>query len=227
MRTYWGRAGAIMGLLVAILSDLRRRAWWAYRAGGLHVHAPRTTIVAPCPAERQTYVPVVTAIWRPVVARALPVEAASTWIREPGDTLPVVWIDVTDRPDIADLPRALSSERGASGNPPLLGTQWLADHATNQIVLVVTFVEPVSCTWALSFDVPHWKAALARIAASGELFVAWDELPSSENTANGARDAVITALPTRGVFLPLNRPAQLRAILMDWTGRPRVGEAGG
>ena len=227
MRTRWGRFGAMMGLLVAIFSQLARRAWWAYRARGLHLHAPRTSVVMPRPAARHTYVPEVTSVWRPVVDQALPVRAVATAIREGGVLLSVAWIDVTTRPDIADLPRVLRSEGGAGDDVGLVGTQWLADHATNQIVLVVTFVEPVSCTWALSFDLPRWKAALERIAAAGELFVAWDELPSPENTANGARDAVITALPARGVLLPLSRPAQLRAILMEWTGRPRVGEAGG
>ena len=28
MRTYWNRKTAILGLLLAIFSDLRRRAWW-------------------------------------------------------------------------------------------------------------------------------------------------------------------------------------------------------
>ncbi len=219
MRTYWGRAGAIMGLLVAIFSDLRRRAWWAYRAGGLHVHAPRTTIVAPRPAERQTYVPVVTAIWRPVVARALPVEAASTWIREPGDALPVVWIDVTDRPDIADLPRVLSSERGARGNPPLLGTQWLADHATNRTVLIVTFVEPVTCTWALSFDVPRWIEVLKQIAESGELFVAWDVVLPPWAREDGGLGRATTTMPGNGLLLQIPASTQLRPILAMWAER--------
>src|SRR5919202_3557312 len=73
MRSYWGRTRAVMRLLVAIFSDLRRRAWWAYRAGGLHIHTPRTTIVARRPAEGRTYAPVVTAAWRPLAAHARPV----------------------------------------------------------------------------------------------------------------------------------------------------------
>src|SRR5919199_3936434 len=103
MSSAWRRAGAIAGLLVTIFSDLRRRAWWAYRTGGMHASTPRTTIVAPRPVERHAYVPVVTDVWRAVVAGALPVQGVSTWMREADVVLPVAWVDVTDRPDVADL----------------------------------------------------------------------------------------------------------------------------
>jgi hypothetical protein len=221
MRNQWGRAGAVMRLLAAIFSDLGRRTWWAYRARGLHTPMPRTTIVAPRPADRQTYVPVVTETWRPVVAGALPVQAAARLTRPQSTALPVVWIDVTDRPDIADLPRVIAAGRAASDSSPLAGTQWLADHAAHQTVLIVTFVEPVSCTWALRFDIPRRIGILERVAGAGQLLVAWDAPPATVDE-DGEQDAVITATPARGLLLPITTTTQLRAILRMWAGRLAV-----
>jgi hypothetical protein len=219
MLTAWRRTRAIVSLLVTIFSDLRRRAWWAYRTGGIHTQAPRMTIVAPRPVERHAYVPVVTDVWRAVVARALPVQGAATWMREAEVILPVAWIDVTDRPDVADLPRVLSSGRDASADRPVLGTQWLVDEAAQRTVLVVTFVEPVACTFALSFDVPRRLAVLRQIADASELCIAWEVPPRPWNENDDRSDRVITAMPDYGLRLPISRSAQLRAIVSMWAAR--------
>ena len=221
MRIPWSRAGAILGLLVAIFSDLTRRAWWAYRRGGLHAAPPRVTLVARRPAQRHTYVPQVTANWRPVAARALPIQAVATVIRDAHEPLPIVWIDVRDRPDIADLPRVLRSSR-AAGGPPLVGTQWLADADRHQTVLVVTVVEPVSATWALSFDIPRHIRLLERIASAGEFFIAWNEPPSPREAEDDDLGPVLATLPAEGVLLSVDRPAQLYAILAMWADRHEV-----
>ena len=218
MRKRWGRTSAILGLLVAIFSDLRRRAWWAYRARGMHAHAPRTTIVARRPAERQSYVPVATAEWRPLLQGALPVVTTALSTREQADPLPVVVVDVADRPDIADLPRVLESERGGGIDPSLLGTQWLMDHAAGRAVLIVTFVEPVACTFAISFAVPRHLSVLHPVAGNGELFVTW-EGPSPIDV-----DMPDMHPRAEGLLLTLGGSAriQLRAILAAWQARPAV-----
>lgn len=215
MRGRWGRIRVIGGVLAAILSDLRRRAWWAYRRGGVPVYSPPTTIVARLPAERGTYVPRVTAIWQPLAADALPVQRVALLGREPDDALPLAFIDVTDRPDIADLPRVIS---GADGqDTTLIGMQWLADRAEHRIILVITVVEPVACTWAVSFDPRRWAETLQHVADTGELFVAWDRTSQPERP--GRKPGVpLTRLPSAGLLLPLNQLArvQLRAILNAW-----------
>lgn len=216
MRPRWGRVGAGLGLLVAIFSDLRRRAWWAYRAGGLHAHGPDAMIVAPRPAAPRAYVPEVTGIWRPVIARALPVEAIGMALRELDDPMPIVWIDASARPDLIDLPRVLHAEAHAHDGRPLVATQWLADHAARQALLVVTVAEPVTCTFVLSFEVPRWLPALDGMADAGELFVAWDVSPLAANRQGGPAGPVLRTLPDQGVLVPLNRPAQLRATLRAW-----------
>ena len=214
MRRPWGRARAMLGLLAAIFSDLGRRAWWAYRRGGLHMYQPHVTVVARRPGERHTYVPMVTDVWRPVVAQALPVRAVAAAVEEPDDAIPIVWIDVRDRPDIADLPRVLQSERAIGDDVPLVGTQWLADPDAQRTMLLVTYAEPVACTWAISFDVPRRLGTLERIAAAGELFVAWNEPPSEGDDEEGG--PALTELPAAGLLLPAGRPAQLEAILTMW-----------
>ena len=219
MSSGWRRARAVAGLLVTIFSDLRRRAWWAYRTGGIHTHAPRTTVVAPRPVERHAYVPVVTDVWRAVAARALPVQGVTTWTREADEILPVAWIDVTDRPDVADLPRVLSSGRDASADRPVLGTQWLVDEPANRTLLVVTFVEPVGCTFALSFDIPRHLAILRQIADAAELCIAWEMPPRTWEEHDDRSGQVMTAMPDHGLRLPISRPAQLRAILSMWAAR--------
>ncbi len=218
MRTYWGRASAITGLLAAIFSDLRRRTWWAYRAGSHHTFRPTTTIVARRPAAHSTYVPVVTENWRSVVTKALPIGTVERSIRETGEIVPVVWIDVAGRPDIADLPRVLRSGREAGDGPALVGTQWLADQATYRTVLAVTVVEPVAASWALSFDLPRCRAILAQIANASEFFVAWNMSPLGAS-GEGEVERATAGLPLHGLLLTVDRPAQLRAILTMWADR--------
>ncbi len=206
MRTQWSRAGAVLGLLAAIFSDLRRRAWWAYRRGGLAAYEPRTTIVAPRPAEWNVGMPNVDANWRAVVDRALAVEVGGVVLGDGDDALPVAWIDVGERPDVADLPRVLASGADAGDGPPLIATQWLAEPAGQRVILVATLVEPVACTWAVSFDLPRRRALLERIAEAGALWVAWSDLPPADQEP----DPVLAVLPDSGLLLPLNGRAQLQ-----------------
>ncbi len=213
MRGRWGRAGAITGLLVAIFGDLGRRAWWAYRAGGREQRAIRTSIVARRPADRATHVPLITPAWQPFVAQALPVQATAVALTDEGDQLPVVWIDAAQRPDVADLPRVLNNAAQAS-DTPVLATQWLADLPARRVVLVVSFVEPVTCSWALSFDLLQCKPTLELAAITAELVVALRNPPSTE-------DRQLSLMPLReiplSVRLPLAPTVQLHAILTEYT----------
>lgn len=220
MARFWGRLGVALGLLAAIFSDLRRRAWWAYRARGVDNDWPRTTIVARRPVERQSYVPVVTPMWAAVAARALPVFDAAVMQRDEDDALPVVFVNTAARPDIADLPRVLR-DSPASDGPPVMATQWLVDEAAGRALLVVTYVEPVACTWALSFDVPGRRGVLEAIAVAGELFVAWDAR-STPQEEDGAPERLIPTVPRRGLLLSISRPTQIHAILALWAERLSV-----
>jgi hypothetical protein len=209
MGMQWSRLGPGLRLLLAIFADLGRRAWWAYRAHGLHTPRPHTTLVAPRPAEARPYAPLVTPAWRAVAARALPVQAIAKWQRDAESLIPVVWIDVADRPDVADLPRVLEMEQGARDARTLAATQWLADQVTQHAVLVVTFVEPVATTWALSFDLRRWATELERFDAPDELLVTWGAPPPAPDTSR----SLLVEPPSAGLLLSLNRPYQLRAIL--------------
>lgn len=220
MVRFWGRLSVAAGLLAAIFSDLRRRAWWSYRARGADRDWPRTMIVARRPAERRSYVPMVTPMWDAVAARALPVIATTIMRRDEDDPAPVVFVDTPERPDIADLPRVLASA-AASGGPPVLATQWLADRTADRVLLVVTYVEPVACTWALSFAVPRRRALLNRIAATGELWVAWDS-SVAQNVADDEAERWMPALPPVGLLVPISRPSQIHEILAVWDERTKV-----
>jgi hypothetical protein len=217
MRSNWGRRSAMVRLLAAIFGDLRRRAWWAYRTGGIPTALPRTTIVARQPTERQTYVPLVSADWRPLVSRALPVLKAGA-LEEPEQRLPLVAVDVATRPDVADLPRVLRSGRAAD-DKPAMATQWLLDYEADRMVLIVTFVEPVTCTFALAFEVPRWIDVLQQIAEAGELVVAWDALDGASLRGADRRAARLAHIPGDGLRFSIERPGQLRAILAAWSER--------
>lgn len=216
MRTPWSRTGAILALLGAIFSALGRRAWWSYRGRGAHGYAPRATLVARRPAERHSYVPRVTPAWETVVAGALPIQAEATVQQEADEALPVIWIDVAERPDIADLPRVLSGGAAAGDGPALVAVQWLADAPLQRTVLVVTVVEPVTCTWAVNFELPRQRPLLERIAEVGEIFVAWSDLPPAGHEDDTRR------LPSEGLLLRLDNLVQLNAILTLWPGRQDV-----
>ncbi len=211
MRGRWGRAGAITGLLVAIFGDLGRRAWWAYRAGATEQRPTRTSIVARRPADRATHVPLITPAWQPFVAQALPPQAVAVALTDEGAQLPVVWIDATNRPNVADLPRVLNKGIYTS-DPPVLATQWLADLPAHRVALVVSVIEPVTCSWAVSFDLLQSKPILELAAITGELVVALRNPPQAE-------DNRLPLIPLReiplSVRLPLASTVQLHAILTE------------
>ncbi len=211
MRTWWRRTSAMVGLLAAIFSDLRRRAWWAYRHGSSEGFTPLVAVSARRRTEYETYIPTVTPSWQAVAARALPVLDAKI-IDEAGESRPTVMVDVTERPDVYDTPRVLRQERTTSAGQAVVGTQWLADLDHERVLLVVTFVEPVSSTWALSFDIPRTIAVLQMIATSSDITIIWARAETSV-------DESLPLASLEGVHLTITRPAQLRAILSTWNER--------
>lgn len=210
MRARFGRLSAVTSLLLAIFADLRRRAWWAYRRDGMYQYKPRPAVVMRQEVDRRASAPALTADWRKVAAQALPVAAAALAFHEDGMLQPVMWIDAGTRPDITDLPRVLRSTQ-QQGDQPLVVTQWLADSSTAQTVLVVTFVEPVGCTWAMRLDIVRWRAVLEYIAITGQVIVALAEPPAL------SIDDPLPVLPRHNLplhlLLPITTFAQLRAIL--------------
>ncbi len=137
MRTWWRRNSAVLGLLAAIFSDLRRRAWWAYRHGSSQGFRPTVSVTARRRAEHAAYVPTLSASWHGVAARALPVLDAEVIVAEAGVSRPTVVVDVADRPDVSDTPRVLRQERSSSDGHAVVGTQWLADLDHDRVLLVV------------------------------------------------------------------------------------------
>lgn len=210
MRTWWRRTSAGLSLFAAIFGDLRRRAWWAYRRGALEGDRPLVATSARRRVEHATYVPTLTSMWQGVAARALPVLDAKIIIDADGEARPTVVVDVADRPDLADVPRVLRLERRTSTQHAVVATQWLADLEHERVLLVVTFVEPVSATWALSFDIPRTLVVLEQIAISSDIFVVWSEADTPFASA---------VSPSEGIHLTTTRPALLRAILAAWTER--------
>ena len=210
MRDRFDRAGAITRLLMAIFNDLSRRTWWAYRSRS-QVPPPRTTIVARRPMERHQHVPKVTPAWEPLVAQSLPARAVAAARSNAGDLRPVVWIDAADRPDITDLPRVLMSVQ-YDAEPPVVATQWLVDPAEKHIVLIVTFVEPVVCSWAISLAWPQARPLLEQVLAAADLVVAlgeWHQRASDTNVL----PVVAEPAQHESIWLPITSLVQLRAIL--------------
>lgn len=206
MRTRLSRLGAIGGLALAIFGMLGRRVWWSYRAQALHQQRPRPAIVARKSAP-SFLVPRVTADWQRVAAQALPVRAAAVSVEPENTLLPVVWIDAHDRPEVADLPRVLRSNR----DQPIVATQWLADDQARAI-LVITFVEPVVTTWALSFEIHRWLPVLQMIATTAHCRIALDRPPAAALHADDLAVLVDRDVPP-GIDVPITTPAHLRALL--------------
>lgn len=205
----------MLSLLLAIFSDLRRRAWWLGRRSAFEAVPHPTTILAALPAEQAGHVPQVGSLWRSVAERALPVQTLSVISGTAGRGLPMVAIDVADRPDIADLPRVLATEV-QSDSQAIVGANWLADLELSQAVLVVTFVEPIICTWAISFDLPRCQVLLRQVADGQELYVAWSASSISADMSLDQTDKLVNA-PPHGLQLHVGRPDHLRTILDEWT----------
>ncbi len=211
MSREWSRWRAIAGLLLAIFNDLRRRAWWAYRRGGLAPVEPRVALIARRETQTRPYAPRVTSAWQALAERALPIAAAGIAIVQQRAIVPVVWIDVADRPEIGDLPRVLHQERAAGA--PVVATQWLHDAATQTVLLVITFVDPATSSWALRFDPVTHAGLLERIIRSGRLIVLC-ESPLDPNE-HGEIVAAWNDDPPRAIPLPITSAGQLVAILEE------------
>ena len=218
MRTNWSRARAILGLLVAIFIDLQRRAWWLGRRRSVENMPHSTSIVAPRRVEQRTHVPEVGSLWRPVVEHALSVQATGMLSTADGHMLPLISLNVDNRPEIADLPRVLTAEVG-KGSMATVGANWLADRSITRAILVVTFVEPVTCTWAISFDLPRCLSLLEQVADRQELYVTFRGEPAAEHEPANAPGAVSGVVPPQGLLLHVGRPDHLRAILRGWTAQ--------
>lgn len=210
MGTWWRRTSAGLSLFAAIFGDLRRRAWWAYRRGASEGYRPLVATTARRHAAHEAYVPTLTPLWQGVAARALPVLEARVIVTDDSEARPTVVVDVGDRPDVSDMPRVLRLERQTSAKHAMVATQWLADLDHERILLVVTFVEPVACTWAISFDLPRTIDVLHQIAISSDVSVIW-----------GSPDEAFVpdVSPSEGIHLTVTRPMLLRAILAAWTER--------
>ena len=218
MRTNWSRARAILGLLVAIFADLQRRAWWLGRRRSVENMPHSTSIVAPRPVEQRTYVPEVGSLWRPVVDRALSVQATGVLPTADGQMLPQIIVNVDNRPEVADLPRVLTAEVSTEIQATV-GANWLADPSITRAILVVTFVEPVTCTWAISFDLPRCLSLLEKVADRQELYVTFHRGSLAELELEDAPGAVFGVVPPEGLVIRVGRPDHLRAILKGWAAQ--------
>ncbi len=218
MRTNWSRARAILGLLVAIFTDLQRRAWWLGRSRSIQNMPHPTSIIAPRPVEQRTYVPEVGSLWRPVVERALSVQATGMLRAADGQMLPLIIVDVDNRPEIADLPRVLTAEVSPEAQA-IVGANWLADPSITRAVLVVTFVEPITCTWAIGFDLPRCLNLLEQVADRQELYVTFRRGAAAEFESGNAPSAAFGVVTPQGLLLRVGRPDHLRAILRGWTAQ--------
>jgi hypothetical protein len=200
-----GRFGAIAILALALIGYLRRRVWWSYAAGDRAAGPARPAFIARQPAERVPYVARVTDDWRALGEHALPVVGAGLLLTGRDSLLPAAWLDVTGRPDVADLPRVIRSE------PLQPVTQWLYDVAAQRILLVVAADEPVSCSFAIAFDARRHARVLARAAEAEQLALVLERPPA------GAADTLLVKASAAGalLLLPLDAPAQLQAMLSE------------
>jgi hypothetical protein len=171
-------------------------------------------IVAQRPSEAVPYVPQVTPPWHAVAAAALPVVSSALVIEENGALQPIIWIKSDQRPDVGDLPRVLRSEYSQEQDL-LVATQWLADLPHGHAFIVITYVEPVACTWAVSFSLQNDCAVLEQIATVARLLVALNDPPTFDHPSK-QQLVVSAALPAAHVSLPIESPHHLRAILQQW-----------
>lgn len=205
------RIGLVVQLLLAIFADLRRRAWWAYRAGFRQQGAPPIARVERRVAEPEIRAPLVTAAWRPLADRALPLLQSARVELSSGESCAAIWIDVRGRPDIADLPRILESGARASTTAPVAATQWLFDPPSHTVILIATIVDPVTATCPVRFQLPDHRALLELIAATAQLGIAFGPPPMLPRHLTLPLSDPLTLSP--GMILPIASTAQLRHIL--------------
>lgn len=82
-----------------------------------------------------------------------------------GTAYPTAVIDVTDRPDVADLPRVHAVE----GIGDLTTTLQVTDVG---VTLTVRLTSPVRAAFALSFELPAHRGVLVAAARSNQLLLA-------------------------------------------------------
>jgi len=200
-----GRLGAIAILALALIGYLRRRVWWSYAGSSRPLSPARPAFIVRQPAQRTPYVARLTEDWRAVSERALPVVRAGLLLTEHDTLLPAVWLDAAGRPDVADLPRVAHNE------PLRVLTQWLYDAAEQRIVLVVAAIEPVHCSFAVLFDARRHGPTLAGAAEAEQLALVLAPPPT------GVAELAVVRTSAAGarLVLPLDAPAQLRAILEE------------
>ncbi len=152
-----------------------------------------------------------------MVESALPIDDIDQIAMLPGRTLILVWADVQDRPDLADL-----AARQGGGAGTFLMTWFAANPgARNMIIgLRVEMEAAESCVFHLAFKVARYLPELEILAQSGQFWV----VPGPPNNLTGTRirnTREMMAIGEKGVQFELgpDMQAMLRNQLTAWKQR--------
>jgi hypothetical protein len=131
-----------------------------------HLHVPRRVQHVDPAADRCHSWPV--APHRPTDSPTdSPIDVADTGIAidEDGAAFPTVVIDVTDRPDVADLPRVHAQEG-------IGDIRTLVEVAGDELLLTVVVTTPVAARFSIRFSIAAHVEVLAHAAIAGHLLLA-------------------------------------------------------
>ncbi|MEX0848340.1 MAG: hypothetical protein WD023_11240 [Ilumatobacteraceae bacterium] len=101
------------------------------------------------------------------MAISTPIDVVDTGITidQDGAAFPTVVIDVSDRPDVADLPRVHAQEG-------IGDLRTVVDVAGDELILTVAVTTPVTATFSMRFSLREHLEVLAHAAIAGHLLLA-------------------------------------------------------
>ena len=150
---------------------------------------------------------------------ALPIDDVDQITMLPGKTLILVWVDVQDRPDLADL-AALQG-----GGPSTFLMTWFAaaPGERNMVVGLRIEMEATSVVFHLTFQVERYLPELEILAESGLLWVVPGPPPALLSGTRVMNTREMRAIGEKGVQFELGPEMQavLRNQLTTWKQRRR------
>ncbi|HLZ29775.1 MAG TPA: hypothetical protein VKV73_20845 [Chloroflexota bacterium] len=126
---------------------------------------------------------------------------------------PVVWLDASTRPDIADLPRVHQYEPGGGDTEVRWGLLFRLEE--QQVVLMCEFIRPVHTEFSVLFSLPKHLSFLEEVVRQNQLMIGVGESPPLGRTGMLSDEERVDLLQRAIVFVGVTTE-QLSSILRNW-----------
>ena len=147
---------------------------------------------------------------RQMLAAALPIDDIDQVRMLPGASIMLVWVDIQDRPDLADL----ASLHGEGGGMVL--ATWFVAYPAERRMIVGLRVEMRAATrvvFHLAFKVERYVEKLDNLARYGQLFIVPGPPPAGLTGTKLMDMNGLASVASRGIFIELD--PSMRTVLYD------------